>query len=214
MEDRDGSTEHFDWSEFMQNTNPRCSDAANRFAGSFRGGPLTAEQVKANVQRLMWRLEALRAKAGDEPIGINSGFRSIPYNKCIGGASLSQHLYGTAADLRVTGTTNRHARDIARRSQFQGIGCYSEFTHNHFDIRLENEDLVDAQYWWWPEQDAKDRDLAEDGRPCFGEVAAPRISARAASSDAFSLSKAGSLVPGPAEVKDLEAAGETLGWGD
>ncbi|MEA2497714.1 MAG: zinc D-Ala-D-Ala carboxypeptidase, partial [Actinomycetota bacterium] len=116
LEDPDGTTEHFDWIEFQQNTNSRCSDAANKFAGSFRGGPVSAEIVKENVVRLMWRLEALRAKAGDEPIGINSGFRSIPYNRCIGGASLSQHLFGAAVDLRVAGTTNRHARDIARRS--------------------------------------------------------------------------------------------------
>ncbi|MEA2460982.1 MAG: zinc D-Ala-D-Ala carboxypeptidase [Actinomycetota bacterium] len=214
LEDPDGSTEHFDWAEFVQNNNGRCSDAANRFAGTFRGGPLPADEVKANVQRLMWRLEALRAKSGDEAIGINSGFRSIPYNKCIGGASLSQHLYGTAADLRVAGTTNRHARDIARRSQFHGIGCYSEFTHNHLDIRLENADLPAAQYWWWPEQDAKGRDLAEDGKPCYGESPSVRVSASAARTDSWTLTKAGSFVPTAREVKDLEASGETLGWGD
>jgi uncharacterized protein YcbK (DUF882 family) len=213
LEDQDGTTAHFDWAEFQQNGNRRCSDRANEFAGTFRGGPLPASAVKENVRRLMWRLESLRAKAGDEPIGITSGFRSIPYNRCIGGASLSQHLYGTGADLRVAGTTNRHTRDIARRSQFHGIGCYSEFSHNHLDLRLENADLEEARFWWWPDQDDGGRDLAEDGRPCYGETASTRISA-ARSLVGAALVKAGSFVPDRAEVQAFQGAGETLGWGD
>lgn len=211
LEDRDGSTAHFDWAEFVQNKNSRCSDAANKFAGTLRGGPVSTDVVKSNLRRLMWRLEAVRAKAGGEPIGITSGFRSIPYNRCIGGASLSQHLYGTAADLRIAATDNRHARDIARRSQFGGIGCYSEFTHNHFDIRLENDDLEMARYWWWPKQDGRERDLADDGKPCYGETTDARSVARAEGS---SVLKAGSYVPGRSEVERFEAAGETLNWAD
>lgn len=169
LEDEDGSTAHFDWVEFQQHSSSQCPKRANRHAGTFGGGPIAEKQVRKNVQRVMWRLEALRAKAGGAAIEITSGFRSVAYNKCIGGASESQHLYGTAADIRVAGTSNREARDLAKTSQFSGIGCYSDLSHNHLDLRVENGDL-DAMSWWWPEQDGKGRDLAYDGKPCLGEI--------------------------------------------
>lgn len=172
FEDRDGSTANFDWAEFEQKSNPACSKRANRFAGTFEGGPVSARRVKRNVQMVMWRLEALRSKAGDKPIAITSGFRGVAYNRCIGGANSSQHMYGTAADIRVVGVGNRQARDLARGSQFSGVGCYSDLSHNHLDLRLENEALETSQYWSWPDQDDKGRDLAHDGKPCWGEAKA------------------------------------------
>ena len=55
---------------------------------------------------LMAKLEKLRAYGGFT-IHINSGYRTPSYNKKIGGASHSQHIYGTAADIsvRIEGTT-------------------------------------------------------------------------------------------------------------
>jgi len=170
LEDDDRSTANFDYSEFVQNYNPQCSDEANSFAGKFKGGPVSARKVRRNLRWLMWRLEILRAKLGDTPIAITSAFRSIPYNRCIGGASKSQHLYGTAVDLRVAGTDNRTVRDVAKGTQFHGIACYSSAHHNHLDIRLDNPDLKEAWYWYWPKQDKTSRDLAEDGKPCWGET--------------------------------------------
>jgi zinc D-Ala-D-Ala carboxypeptidase len=169
LQDDDRSTEHFDWSEFWQNRNPNCSKKANRFAGTFDGGRVEARVVKRNVRWVMWRLEALRAKLGDHPIGINSAFRSVAYNQCIGGASLSQHMYGTAADFKVLDVANRAARDAGKSSQFHGIACYSSLSHNHFDLRLQNKELEAAHYWWWPKRDKLERDLADDERPCWGE---------------------------------------------
>jgi zinc D-Ala-D-Ala carboxypeptidase len=171
LEDEDGSTAHFDYSEFWQNRNSSCSKAANRYAGSFAGGKVPEAQVIRNVRRLMWRLEALRAKLGDKPIAINSGFRSVAYNRCINGASYSQHMYGTAADLRVVEVSNRAGRDQAKRSQVHGIGCYSSLSHNHLDLRMHNTELEATRYWWWPERDKKGRDLADDHLPCYGEIA-------------------------------------------
>lgn len=199
LEDDDGSTAHFDYAEFKQNRNSRCSDKANKFAGTFKGGPVPMARVKRNVRRLMWRLEALRAKLGDNPIGINSGFRSVEYNKCIGGASKSQHMYGTSADLRVANTGNRKARNQAKKSQFYGIGCYASFSHNHFDLRLHNEDLPEAQFWWWPERDSQGRDLDESGAPCWGEE-----STKSASSD--EQTRSASLTP--RQVEDFESSVE------
>lgn len=170
LEDDDGSTAHFDWSEFWQNSNSNCSAKANAYASTFKGGMVAPARAKKNVKHIMWRLEALRAKAAGKTIAINSGFRSAPYNDCIGGAGASQHMYGTAADNRMAEVTNRFERDLARRSQIYGIGCYSSLSHNHFDIRIENNDAPSSQFWWWPEQDDQGRDLADDDKPCWGET--------------------------------------------
>ncbi len=178
LQERDGTTVNFDWSEFWQNSNSSCSATANSYAGTFEGGPIEARKIKKNVRRLMWRLEALRAKLGGQAIGINSGYRSIAYNQCIGGASASQHMYGTAVDMKVVGTTNRLTRDVGKATQLHGIACYSSKTHNHLDLRLQNEALPSAQFWYWPDRDAYGRDLADDNQPCWGETitTSPRTS--------------------------------------
>ena len=43
-------------------------------------------------------LDELRQRVG-EPLVITSSYRSKDYNKMVGGASKSQHLYGKAVDL-------------------------------------------------------------------------------------------------------------------
>jgi zinc D-Ala-D-Ala carboxypeptidase len=215
LEDDDGSTAHFDWSEFVQNENRGCSAKANAYAGTFGGGPIAPSVVKKNVRRLMWRLEALRAKAGGHPIGINSGYRSVAYNDCIGGARASQHMYGTAADNRVADVSNRTSRELAMTTQFSGVGCYSSLSHNHLDIRVENAGSGSTQFWWWPKTDSKGRHLADDGLPCWGEVVRKNVALARSTTEAVlrsvagALPGAGSLVPGEAEVEAFEDAGET-----
>jgi hypothetical protein len=212
LQEEDGTTLHFDFKEFVQKANPGCSAKANAYAGTFAGGMAAPKQVKRNVKRLMWRLEAVRAKGGDGPIGINSGFRSLSYNECIGGAGASQHLYGTAADNRVAGITNRRSRDLARGSQFSGIGCYSSFSHNHFDLRTENRDLPSSRIWWWPGQDRKGRDLDYAGRPCWGEkgTESQAVGTRIGAIGAVlrGIPYVGSPVPPPAEIAAFRSAGE------
>jgi zinc D-Ala-D-Ala carboxypeptidase len=211
LEDDDGSTAHFDWSEFVQNRNPGCGAKANAYAGTFGGGLVAPSVVKTNVRRLLWRLVALRAMGGGHAIGINSGFRSVAYNDCIGGARASQHMYGTAADNRVARVDNHTSRDLAMTSQFSGVGCYSSLSHNHLDIRVENAGAGDTQFWWWPKTDSKGRHIADDGLPCWGETV--KKTALAAGSTLRSvveaLPGAGSVVPGPAEIGAFEDAGET-----
>ncbi len=212
LADRDGSTKHFDWSEFKQNLNQSCSSGANAYAGTFGGGMTSAKRTKRHVKRLMWRLEAVRKKGGGNPMGINSGFRSVPYNNCIGGASASQHLYGTAADNRVAAISNSKARKIARRSQLSGIACYSNTTHNHFDLRIENKDFPGGRTWWWPRIDSRGRELDENGRPCWGESVTASAVATTRPMMIDSVAEAipgiGSLVPSAAEIEAFEAAGE------
>ena len=62
-----------------------------------------------NMKRVCQWLEELRRRwnniygDGDDPIIINSGFRSPAVNKAVGGASNSNHLSGCAADIRCLG---------------------------------------------------------------------------------------------------------------
>ena len=62
-----------------------------------------------NLKRLCKWLERLRKKwndlygEGDDPIIINSGFRSPAVNKAVGGVSTSNHLTGCAVDIRCIG---------------------------------------------------------------------------------------------------------------
>jgi zinc D-Ala-D-Ala carboxypeptidase len=200
LEDDDGSTRHFSWSEFTQNSSGNCSAGANAYAGSFQGGMASPKRVKLNVKRVMWRLEAVRAKAGGQAIGINSGFRSKAYNDCIGGAGVSQHMFGTAADNRVAGTSNREARNLAKGSQLHGIGCYSKLSHNHFDVRIDNDELPSQQTWWWPDRDPSGRDLDESGTPCFGEKGHKRSAGEILSAEAVAIFAA------LGEVADLAGA--------
>ena len=62
-----------------------------------------------NLKRLCGWLEELRRRwnniygEGDDPIVINSGYRSEAVNKAVGGVKGSNHLTGCAADIHVAG---------------------------------------------------------------------------------------------------------------
>jgi zinc D-Ala-D-Ala carboxypeptidase len=218
--DRNGSTEHFNWSEFVQNRNSSCSSRANAYAGTFAGGMISARRARRHVKRLMWRLEAVRRKAGRHRMGVSSGFRSVPYNDCIGGASRSQHLYGSAADNRVAAVSNSRARRTARRSQLSGIICYAGKSHNHFDLRIENGAYRAGRRWSWPRRDSRGRELDGRGRPCWGEgsrsTAVASTTPEVLESVAKGIPGIGSVIPSEEEVKFFEKAGEPddLGAGD
>ena len=62
-----------------------------------------------NLKRVCRWLERLRKRwndkygDGDDPIIINSGFRSAAVNKAVGGVPTSNHLTGCAVDIRCIG---------------------------------------------------------------------------------------------------------------
>ena len=134
LEDSDGSTTHFEFSEFH-----------SKDGSGFNSGKVDAATVKENVRRLMYKLEAVRAKAGDRPITINSGFRSISHNANVGGASNSQHMYGIAADIVISGRSVSDTISYAKTSGFSGIIRYSTFTH--VDSRVEFPYGAGGYYW-------------------------------------------------------------------
>ena len=70
-------------------------------------------------------------------VTINSGYRTYARNKVVGGAKYSQHQYGIAADIIVSGIAPKDVADYAETlmPNTGGIGRYSTFTH--IDVRRE-----------------------------------------------------------------------------
>ena len=70
---------------------------------------IPSHEAIANLKRLYGWLEVLRERynakygVGEEPIRINSGYRSPQLNRKIGGVATSNHLTGCAVDIRVAG---------------------------------------------------------------------------------------------------------------
>ena len=69
------------------------------------------------------------------PVTINSGYRTESKNKAVGGATYSQHKYGTAADIVVKGIAPAKVAEYAETILvgMGGIGIYKSFTH--IDVR-------------------------------------------------------------------------------
>ena len=90
-------SEHFTLGEM-------CKTSANTADGN-----IPSHVHIENLKRLCGWLEMLRSEwnrrygEGDDPIVINSGYRSEAVNKAVGGAKGSNHLTGCAADIRVAG---------------------------------------------------------------------------------------------------------------
>lgn len=71
----------------------------------------------------------------DAPITINSGCRCLSHNRNVGSTDKSQHVKGTAADIRVSGVAPSvvHGHLTEFYPDEYGIGGYSSFTH--IDVR-------------------------------------------------------------------------------
>ncbi|WP_229399550.1 D-Ala-D-Ala carboxypeptidase family metallohydrolase [Micromonospora okii] len=133
LQDDDCTPRHFSY--------PELDDGCGR--GGWSGGPLPSATTKENALHTMWKLEALRRDLGDKPLPVTSGYRSTTCNRQVGGASNSQHRYGTAADL---GSLESSLCDVARAARdhgFSGIygpGYPDHDDHVHVDSRRENDD--------------------------------------------------------------------------
>jgi zinc D-Ala-D-Ala carboxypeptidase len=145
LEDGDGTT-HFNFGEFGCYHRGYC----NGFDGA--AGGLSPGQVRENLRRLMYKLEALRKKVGNRSIIVVSGFRSVAYNNycCHGTSSNSQHSWGTGADVQVSGMRCQAVAPIAASSGFSGIEPCSWMGNGpiHVDSRIEYNS--GARFWWWP----------------------------------------------------------------
>lgn len=68
-------------------------------------------------------------------VTITSAYRTPGKNKAVGGTTYSQHLYGTAADIKVKGVTPKKVAAYVEKLMPNkgGIGIYKTFTH--VDVR-------------------------------------------------------------------------------
>ena len=68
-------------------------------------------------------------------VTITSAYRTASKNKAVGGSTYSQHLYGKAADIKVSGVSPKRVAAYAEKllAKKGGIGIYSTFTH--IDVR-------------------------------------------------------------------------------
>ena len=84
--------------------------------------------------KLVTILQKIRDHFG-KPVTINSAYRTAAKNKAVGGATYSQHLYGTAADIVVKGVDPKTVAAYAEKllPNTGGIGIYSTFVH--VDVR-------------------------------------------------------------------------------
>lgn len=75
-------------------------------------------------------LQKIRAHFG-KPVTINSAYRTPTKNKACGGSVYSQHLYGKAADIRISGVSPKKVAAYAEKLLVNrgGIGIYGTFTH-------------------------------------------------------------------------------------
>lgn len=115
---KDGNTkvsEHFRVREFA------CSDGTDTVFIS----PLLVEV-----------LETIRCHFG-VPVTVSSGYRTEARNRAVGGSAYSQHKYGLAADICVSGVAPEKVAAYAETllEDSGGIGRYPTFTH--IDVRRE-----------------------------------------------------------------------------
>ncbi len=103
-----------------------------------KDGIMMPQNVLSNVQKLATNLQVLRDHI-NRPVTINSGYRTPEYNKKVRGVSNSQHLFGTAADIRVQGMTPKQVYDVIETLIAQGkmkqggLKAYPTFVH--YDTR-------------------------------------------------------------------------------
>lgn len=89
----------------------------------------------------------------NRPVIINSAYRTPAYNKKIGGAARSQHIYGKAADIAINGIEPLNVAQYAEVEckYIKGIGLYTwgdhvdtRATKSYWDCRSGKEVAVDS----------------------------------------------------------------------
>ena len=89
----------------MLNVYSRTRDGETLLSRSFRAKEFACKDGTDPLfvdSELVQVLQAIRDHFG-APVVITSGYRTAAHNRAVGGAVYSQHQYGRAADIRVSG---------------------------------------------------------------------------------------------------------------
>lgn len=110
------------------NTKLSANFKVREFACTDGSDPIFIDTELVNI------LQKIRTHFG-KSVTITSAYRTPTKNKACGGETYSQHLYGKAADIKVTGVTPKKVAAYAETllKNKGGIGTYSTFTH--IDVR-------------------------------------------------------------------------------
>ena len=119
------------------NTYSKSKDGNKNLSANFKVKEFACKDGSDPVfisQELVEVLQKIRAHFG-KAVTINSAFRTATHNKKEGGATYSQHLYGTAADIVVSGVKPKEVAKYVETllPNKGGIGIYATFTH--VDVR-------------------------------------------------------------------------------
>ena len=108
-----------------------------------KDGTKTPAEAVIRIKRIANELQILRTII-DQPIIINSGYRSKEHNKKVGGVENSLHLIGLAVDIHVKGLNSKILylvmENLIKRKIISngGLGLYDTFVHY---------DLGDVRRW-------------------------------------------------------------------
>lgn len=106
------------------NKNLSTNFKVKEFACTDGSDPIFIDSDLVNV------LQKIRTHFG-KSVTITSAYRTPTKNKAVGGQTYSQHLYGKAADIKVSGVTPKKVAQYAETilKNKGGIGIYSTFVH-------------------------------------------------------------------------------------
>lgn len=106
------------------NKNLSTNFKVKEFACTDGSDPIFIDSDLVNV------LQKIRTHFG-KSVTITSAYRTPTKNKAVGGTAYSQHLYGKAADIKVSGVTPKKVAQYAETilKNKGGIGIYSTFVH-------------------------------------------------------------------------------------
>ena len=114
-----------------------AKDGANYISKNFRVREFRCQDgsdvvfIESDLVDILQRIRDHFGKA----VTITSAFRTASHNKKVGGATYSQHCYGKAADIKVSGVAPSKVAEYVETlmPNTGGIGRYSTFTH--VDVR-------------------------------------------------------------------------------
>jgi uncharacterized protein YcbK (DUF882 family) len=119
---------------------------------------------------LVFRIQDIRTIA-KRPVKIISGCRCAAHNKTVGGKEPSQHVFGTAADIHISGLTVLETYALVSVVRgFIGIGIYPQDGFVHVDVRT-------GPVATWSKWDGEYHSLADGIQKCIDMAVADRAAA-------------------------------------